>query len=95
MQTAQYLAGHRILDNLAFLMLGGNLGYGVVVSSYNQNIYFNFICDPRLMPDLELMANGVDDAFAELLALADRSQADAAEKTKSAAAEQRQAAAAN
>ena len=77
-QTTQYLAGHRILDNLAFLMLGGTLGYGVVVSSYNQNIYFNFICDRRLMPDLELMANGVEDAFGELLAAAEQAKAAAA-----------------
>ena len=74
-QTAQYLAGHRILDNLAFLMLGGNLGYGVVISSYNQNIYFNFICDRRLMPDLERMACGVEDAFRELLAAAEEARA--------------------
>ena len=94
-QTTQYLAGHRILDTLAFLMLGGTLGYGVVVCSYNQNIYFNFICDPRLMPDLELMAKGIDDAFEELLAVAERAQAPAAAQTKPAAAEQPKTAAAN
>jgi len=48
-------------------MLGGNLGYGVAVGSYNQQLYFNFICDPHLMPDVELMSQGVDDAFNELL----------------------------
>jgi len=69
-QVSQYLAGHKVLDNLGVLMLGGTLGYGVAVGSYNQNLYFNFICDPRLMPDLELMASGVDDAFNELLAAA-------------------------
>ena len=70
-QTTQYLAGHRILDNLGVLMLTGNLGYGVVISSYNHNIYFNFVCDPRLMPDLQLMATSANDAFTELLAAAD------------------------
>ncbi len=73
-QTTQYLAGHRILDNLGVLVLTGTLGYGVVISSYNRNIYFNFICDPRLMPDLELMASNADDAFNELLAAAHRRQ---------------------
>ena len=77
-QTTQYLAGHRILDNLAFLMLGGTLGYGVVVSSYNQRIYFSLICDRRLMPDLEVMANGVEDAFRELLDAAEHAQSAAA-----------------
>ena len=56
---------------LGVLMLGGTLGYGLAVASYNQNLYFNFICDPRLMPDIELMAQGVDDALAELLDAAD------------------------
>ncbi len=77
-QTTQYLAGHPILDNLGLLMLGGNLGFGVVVSSYNKNIYFNFICDRRLMPDLDRMAEGVDNAFAELLSAAVQDEAAAA-----------------
>ncbi len=66
-QTPQYLAGHQVLDILALLMLGGNLGYGVAIMSYNQNLYFNFVCDPRLMPDVELMASAVEEAFNELL----------------------------
>ena len=70
-QTTQYLAGYPILDNLGMLMLTGNLGYSVVISSYNRNIYFNFICDRRLMPDLDRMADGVNDAFNELLSAAE------------------------
>ncbi len=77
-QTTQYLAGHRILDNLGMLMLSGTMGFGIVVSSYNRNLYFNFICDPRLMPDLDLMANRVDDTFNELLRAAEQQQAAAA-----------------
>ena len=77
-QTTQYLAGYPILDNLGLLMLGGNLGFGVVISSYNQNIYFNFTCDRRLMPDLDRMADGVDDTFNELLSVAEQSKAAAA-----------------
>ena len=74
-QTTQYMAGHRVLDTLGLLMLGGTLGYGVVVGSYNKNLYFNFVCDPRLMPDLEDMACEVDAVFKELLAAA-RAEAD-------------------
>jgi hypothetical protein len=66
-QVPQYMAGHEVQDVLGVLMLGGTLGYGVAVSSYNQQMYFNFICDPHLMPDLELMAAGVENAFNELL----------------------------
>ena len=63
-------------------MLGGTLGYGVAVGSYNQKIYFNFVCDPRLLPDLDVMANSADDAFTELLASA-RSEMQAQSKSKS------------
>lgn len=66
-QVPQYIAGHQVVDTLGILMLGGNLGYGVAVGSYNQQLYFNFICDPHLMPDVDVMAQGVDDAFNELL----------------------------
>ena len=59
-------------------MLGGNLGFGVVVSSYNQNIYFNFICDRRLMPDLERMVQDVDGALNELLTAAKQAKTAAA-----------------
>ncbi len=69
-QVPQYIAGHKVLDMYATLMLSGTLGYGVVVLSYDQRLYFNFTSDPRLMPDVELMRSGVDDAFAELLDLA-------------------------
>lgn len=75
-QTTQYLLGHRISDSLAVLMLNGNIGYGIAVVSYNQGLYFNFISDPRLLPDLHVMADGVVDAFSELLAAADLSQVD-------------------
>lgn len=72
-QTQQYVAGHRILDSLALLMLSANIGFGIAVVSYNQNLYFNFVSDPRLLPDLDLMADGTVQAFEELLTAA-RSQ---------------------
>ena len=66
-QVPQYICGVAVKDMLTMLMLGGTLGYGVAVVSYNQNLYFNFVCDPHLMPDLDMMAQGVDDAIDELL----------------------------
>ena len=58
-------------------MLGGTLGYGVVVVSYNQHLYFNFVCDPHVMPDLAVMVQGVDDAFDELLSEAEDTRSSA------------------
>lgn len=69
-QVPQYLAGHRISNTLGLLMLGGNLGYGVAVTSYDQNMIFTFTADPRLMPDLERMATEVETVFEQLLAAA-------------------------
>ncbi len=67
-QMPQYLAGHQILDTIGLLILTGNIGFSVTVSSYNKQLYFNFICEPRLLPDLELVVESVSDAFEELLA---------------------------
>ncbi|MCZ6887012.1 MAG: WS/DGAT domain-containing protein, partial [Gammaproteobacteria bacterium] len=69
-QVPQYIAGYKVTDTYGTLMLSGTLGFGVVVGSYDQRLYFNFTSDPRLMPDVELMRDGVDEAFAELLDLA-------------------------
>lgn len=69
-QVPLYIAGHKVLHTFGTLMLSGNLGFGVAVLSYDQRLYFNFTSDQRLMPDVELMRSGVDDAFSELLELA-------------------------
>ena len=69
-QVPQYIAGRQVLDVLAMLMLGGVLGYGLAVTSYNKQLFFSLVCDPRLMPDVERMADAVDGAFKELLAAA-------------------------
>ena len=66
-QVPQYIAGHKMLTTFATLMLGGTLGYGVAVISYNQTLIFNLVSDPRLLPDLELMRSGIEATFAELL----------------------------
>jgi hypothetical protein len=81
-QVPQYIAGHQVLDVLGMLMLGGVLGYGLAVTSYNRQLFFTLVCDPGLMPDVERMADALDGAFKELLAAArgtDGSKASAAE----------------
>ncbi|HJU10630.1 MAG TPA: wax ester/triacylglycerol synthase family O-acyltransferase [Candidatus Binataceae bacterium] len=66
-QTAWYFAGHKVTDMLGLLPLGGNLGYGVGITSYDQNIIFSMMSDSRLMPDPEQMKAFVQEAFEELL----------------------------
>ncbi len=74
-QVPQFIAGHKVLYTVLALMLGGTLGYGVAVNSYNQELFFHFMSEPRLMPDVELMRSGVDEAFYELLQEARRAAA--------------------
>ena len=66
-QVPQYLCGHRVLDTIGVLVLSGNVGLGITILSYNQNLYFSFICEPRLLPDLETIWNAAHAAYGELL----------------------------
>jgi hypothetical protein len=65
-QTTWYLAGHEVADFLPMIMLAGQLGYGVGISSYNGNLYIGMTADSRMMPDLDRMKSLVQDAFDEL-----------------------------
>ncbi len=69
-QVPQYLCGHRVLDTIGVLVLSGNIGLGITILSYNQALYFSFICEPRLLPDLEVLTNAAEAAYGELLAAA-------------------------
>ncbi len=66
-QVPQYLCGHKVLDTIGVLVLSGNIGLGITILSYNQALYFSFICEPRLLPDLEVITDAADAAYAELL----------------------------
>lgn len=66
-QVPQYLCGHRVTDTIGLLVLTGNVGFSVTVLSYNKELYFNFICEPHLLPDLETIVEAADDTFEALL----------------------------
>jgi len=65
-QVPLFLAGHRMVDYIGLLPLGGNLGFGVPIVSYNQNLYFTMMAEPTLMPDPERMKSLVEQVFEEL-----------------------------
>ena len=69
-QVPQYMAGHEVLDTIGLLILSGNIGFSLTILSYNKQLFFNFICEPRLLPDLETLVGHADDAFNELLSAA-------------------------
>ncbi len=66
-QVPQYILGHKITDQIGLLILTGNVGFSVTILSYNQELFFGFISEPRLMPDVEKIAANVDAAFNALL----------------------------
>lgn len=66
----QYVAGRKVTDNIGLMLLGGNLGYGVAIGTYNQVLYIGMMGEPRVMPDLALMKQHVSDAYDELRAAA-------------------------
>lgn len=69
-QVPQYMCGHEVTDTIGLLVLNGNIGFSATILSYNKQLFFNFICEPRLLPDLELIKQGAEDVFEELKAAA-------------------------
>jgi hypothetical protein len=69
-QVPQYMCGHEVTDTIGLLVLTGNVGFSITILSYNKQLFFSFICEPRLLPDLEIIASQADTAFGELLAAA-------------------------
>jgi len=67
-QAPWYFAGHKVTDMIGLLPLGGNVGYGVAITSYDQHMRFSMMADVRLMPDVEQMKTFVQEAFDELRA---------------------------
>src|SRR5208283_2708131 len=65
-QVPLYLAGHRMVDCVGLLPLAANLGFGVPIISYNQNLYLTMMADPKLMPDPDRMKSLVKQVFDEL-----------------------------
>jgi WS/DGAT/MGAT family acyltransferase len=66
-QVPQYMCGHEVLDTVGLLVLNGTTGLSITILSYNKMLFFSFICEPRLLPDLETVAEAADDVFQELL----------------------------
>ena len=47
-QVPMYLAGRRMLEFIGLVPLAGSLGYGVAILSYNQNLFFGLMVEPRV-----------------------------------------------
>ena len=66
-QVPQYMCGLEVIDTIGLLVLTGNVGFSVTILSYNRQLFFSFISETRLLPDLEVIADAADEVFNELL----------------------------
>jgi len=65
-QAAWYLAGSKIAEWVCAISLAGNLGLGVVTTSYNQQIFISLVGETRLVPNVERLKGFVQEAFEKL-----------------------------
>lgn len=75
-QVPQYMCGLEVTDTIGLLVLTGNIGFSVTILSYNKQLFFSFICEPRLLPDLDVIVDSAGDVFNELLEAARLKAAD-------------------
>jgi len=76
-QVPLFLAGRKMIEMVALVPLGANLGYNVAIISYNQTLVFGMMAEPRLMPDVDLMQAFAAEVFIELMAAAKGANASA------------------
>ena len=72
-QLPLYLMGARLLEAFPIVPLTRNLTVVVGILSYDGTLHFGLWADRDACADLEVLAGGIDDAFAELLKMAQAS----------------------
>lgn len=76
-QVPLYCMGARMLEAYPMVPLARNLGLGIAILSYCGVLHLGILADRDAFPDLDVLADGIVDAFAELLALTDDPGAEA------------------
>jgi WS/DGAT/MGAT family acyltransferase len=71
-QFPLYLAGRELLEYLPFVPLGPGVRIGVAILSYNGGLRFGITGDYDTVPDIDVLADGVDAGVTTLLRLARR-----------------------
>jgi len=79
-QVPQYMCGFEVTDTIGLLVLTGTTGFSTTILSYNKQLFFSFICEPRLLPDLETISDAANSVFEELLEAAHKQNELAASK---------------
>ena len=69
-QYPLFATGRRMLETFPYVPLGGHVRVGVAIFSYNGSLTFGVTGDYDSAPDLDVLCRGIEQALAELLALA-------------------------
>jgi len=70
-QTPLYCMGARMLEAYPMVPLARNLGLGIAILSYCGSLQIGLLADGDTFPDLDVLATGLEDAFAALRKVAD------------------------
>jgi len=69
-QQPLYMMGARLLEAFPIVPLTRNLSVVVGILSYDGTLHFGLWADRDACPDVEVLASGIEDAFTELLKIA-------------------------
>jgi WS/DGAT/MGAT family acyltransferase len=69
-QVPLYLLGRKLEDLFPVAFLPENHGLAIAIMSYNGGIDYGLLGDYDALPDIEVVAEGIDNALQELLAIA-------------------------
>jgi diacylglycerol O-acyltransferase / wax synthase len=67
-QVPLYAAGARLLETYPVVPLADGQGLAVGITSYDGGLYYGFTADRDALPDVDVLAGTVDEAFDELRA---------------------------
>ena len=69
-QVPLYLLGRKLEDLFPVAFLPENHGLAIAIMSYNGGIDFGLLGDYDALPDIDVVAEGIDNSLQELLAIA-------------------------
>ena len=73
-QFPLYLLGREMLEIVPIAFLPENHAMAIAIMSYNGKVGFGLLADYDAMDDVELVADGIKEAIAELLEAAERAE---------------------
>ncbi|GEP40630.1 diacylglycerol O-acyltransferase [Nocardioides psychrotolerans] len=69
-RTTLYLAGRRMIATYPYVPIADRLRIGVAVTSYGEHLFFGVTTDRDSTPDADVLVDGLQSGFADLLAVA-------------------------